>query len=172
MANGDYGDFVQQLSTSAKRSTTYQTQKSTAGDSGDDSLTPVIKVNTLGCIDAPLLKKQLSIDGNGKDAITVPSEWSKFWTLVRRCHVHYYRDWVCSCQQIMQKNIIVRLIFRLQTVTHLKLMLHILCAILIGLLYGDSGSNANKSIQNVGFLLIGVAYLWYTTVMPGVLKCK
>lgn len=51
-------------------------------------------------------------------------------------------------------------------------MLHILCATLIGLLYGDSGSNANKSIQNVGFLLIGVAYLWYTTVMPSVLKCE
>lgn len=51
-------------------------------------------------------------------------------------------------------------------------MLHILCATLIGLLYGDSGSNASKSIENVGFLLIGVAYLWYTTVMPGVLKCK
>lgn len=62
--------------------------------------------------------------------------------------------------------------FRLQTVTHLKLMLHILCATLIGVLYGDSGSNASKSIENVGFLLIGVAYLWYTTVMPGVLKCK
>lgn len=94
VANGDYGDFVQQLSTAAKRSTTYQIQKSAADDTGDDCLTPVINVNTLGCIDAPLLKKQLSIDGNGKDAITVPTEWSKFWTLVRRCHVHYYRDWV------------------------------------------------------------------------------
>lgn len=62
--------------------------------------------------------------------------------------------------------------FEFQTVTHLKLALHILCATLIGLLYGDSGSNASKSIENVGFLLIGVAYLWYTTVMPGVLKCK
>lgn len=60
----------------------------------------------------------------------------------------------------------------IQTITHLKLLLHILCATLIGLLYGDCGSNASKSIQNVGFLLIGVAYLWYTTVMPSVLKCK
>lgn len=90
VANGDYGDFVQQLATAANRSTIYHTDKS-----GDDSSTPVINVNTLGCIDAPLLKKQLSIDGSGNDAITVPSEWSKFWTLVRRCHVHYYRDWVC-----------------------------------------------------------------------------
>lgn len=47
-----------------------------------------------------------------------------------------------------------------------------MCATLIGLLYGDSGSNANKSFENVGFLLIGIVYLWYTTVMPGVLKCK
>lgn len=50
--------------------------------------------------------------------------------------------------------------------------MHVLCAILIGILYGDCGSNASKSIGNVGFLLIGVVYLWYTTVMPGVLKCK
>lgn len=97
MANGEYGDFVQQLATSANRSITYHTQKSTADDSGVDCTTPVIKVNTLGCIDAPLLlKKQLSIDGCGNDVITVPTEWSKFWTLVRRCHVHYYRDWVCA----------------------------------------------------------------------------
>lgn len=59
----------------------------------------------------------------------------------------------------------------MQTVTHLKLLLHVLCATLIGLLYGDSGSNANKAIENVGFFMVGVAYLWYTTVMPGVLKC-
>lgn len=56
--------------------------------------------------------------------------------------------------------------------THLKLVLHILTAVLIGIIFGDSGSNANKSIQNIGFLLIGIAYLWYTSVMPSVLKCK
>lgn len=60
----------------------------------------------------------------------------------------------------------------LKTMTHLKLAMHIMCAILIGFMYGDSGSNASKSIENVGFLLIGIAYLWYTTIMPGVLKCK
>lgn len=93
MANGDYGDFIPQLATSANRSIVYEMQKSTGNDKGDDdSSTPVIKVNTLCCIDTPLLKKQLTIDG--KDAFSVPSEWSKFWTLMRRCHVHYYRDWV------------------------------------------------------------------------------
>ncbi|XP_031623711.1 ATP-binding cassette sub-family G member 1 [Contarinia nasturtii] len=145
VANGDYGEFVPQLAISANRSMCYQIEKTDYD--ADDQDTPVIKVDTLGCADMPLLKKQYSMDG--KEVIKPPSEWSKFWTLVGRSQVYYYRDW---------------------TVTHLKLVLHILCATLIGLLYGDSGSNASKSIENVGFLLIGVAYLWYTTVMPGVLK--
>lgn len=41
----------------------------------------------------------------------------------------------------------------------------------MGFMFGDSGSNANKSVQNIGFLMVGIAYLWYTTVMPSVLKC-
>lgn len=56
--------------------------------------------------------------------------------------------------------------------SHLKLALHIATAILVGLMYGDSGINATKSIANIGLFLIGIAYLWYTTLMPSVLKCK
>ncbi|EAA14886.4 AGAP008889-PA, partial [Anopheles gambiae str. PEST] len=59
---------------------------------------------------------------------------------------------------------------RLQTVTHLKLFVHIVCAIVIGLLFGDSGINATKSISNVASFMVHILYLWYTTVMPGVLK--
>lgn len=91
MANGDYGEFVSQLAISANRSLRYQTEKSADFDA-DDENTPVIKVDTLGCVDMPLLKKQQSIDG--KDIIKSPSEWSKFWTLVGRCQVYHYRDWV------------------------------------------------------------------------------
>lgn len=56
--------------------------------------------------------------------------------------------------------------------SHLKVALHIATAILVGLMYGDSGINATKSIANIGLFLIGVAYLWYTTLMPSILKCK
>lgn len=60
----------------------------------------------------------------------------------------------------------------MQTVTHLKLFVHIVCAIVIGLLFGDSGINATKSISNVASFMVHILYLWYTTVMPGVLKCR
>lgn len=91
VANGEYGEFVPQLALSANRSMCYQAEKPADYDD-DDQNTPVIKVETLGCPDVPLLKKQQSIDG--KDIIKSPSEWSKFWTLVGRFQVYYYRDWV------------------------------------------------------------------------------
>lgn len=167
VANGDYGSFTPQLVKAAALLTCEHRKKTKEDDEND---LPVIKVDTLQVTDTPLLKKQTSFDS--KEIYTTPSEWSKFWTLVSRCQTHYYRDWVSSMQSRLQFLIKTRFILRLQTVTYLKLILHILCACLIGLLYGDSGSNASKAIQNVGFLLVGVAYLWYTTVMPGVLKCK
>lgn len=80
---------------------------------------------------------------------STPSELTQLWVLIGRCNVQLYRDW---------------------TVTHLKLLLHILCAIVIGLYFGDSGINASKSISNIGFLLVNIVYIWYTTMMPGVLR--
>lgn len=92
VANGDYGEFVPQLAASANRSLCYQTNKPTTDYDANDENTPVIKVEMLGCPDVPLFKKQLSMDC--KEIIKSPSEWSKFWTLVGRCQVSYYRDWV------------------------------------------------------------------------------
>lgn len=91
VANGDYGEFVPQLAISANRSMSYQADNPADYDD-DDQNTPVIKIDTLGCPDMPLLKKQQSMDC--KDIIRSPSEWSKFWTLVGRSQVYYYRDWV------------------------------------------------------------------------------
>lgn len=59
-----------------------------------------------------------------------------------------------------------------QSLTHVKLLMHILCAVIIGFLFGDSGSNANKQLSNFGSYLVHTLYLWYTTIMPGVLRCK
>ncbi|XP_055589767.1 ATP-binding cassette sub-family G member 1 isoform X2 [Uranotaenia lowii] len=78
-----------------------------------------------------------------------PSEFTKLLILMKRCNVQLYRDW---------------------TVTHLKLFFHIVCAVVVGLLFGDSGVNGTKSVSNVASFVVHILYLWYTTLMPGVLK--
>lgn len=80
-----------------------------------------------------------------------PSEWTRLGILIGRCSLQMYRDW---------------------TVSHLMLTCHVFIGIILGLFYGNSGINAMKSYNNVGLLLIGVIYLWYTAMMPSVLKCK
>ncbi|EDX03506.1 GD23174 [Drosophila simulans] len=78
-----------------------------------------------------------------------PTEYMRLWLLIGRCHLQFFRDW---------------------TLTYLKLGIHVLCSILIGLFFGDSGSNATKQISNVGMIMIHCVYLWYTTIMPGILR--
>lgn len=60
----------------------------------------------------------------------------------------------------------------LQTVTHLKVALHVLIGVLLGLLFEKAGSDASKTISNLGYLLVSVVYLCYTSLMPAVLKCE
>ncbi|EDW12807.1 ATP-binding cassette sub-family G member 1 isoform X1 [Drosophila mojavensis] len=78
-----------------------------------------------------------------------PPEWVRLWLLIGRCHLQFFRDW---------------------TLTYLKLGMHILSAVMIGLFFGDSGINATKQISNVGMIMIHCVYLWYTTIMPGILR--
>ncbi|KAH8378019.1 hypothetical protein KR093_008498, partial [Drosophila rubida] len=78
-----------------------------------------------------------------------PPEWMRLWLLIGRCHLQFFRDW---------------------TLTYLKLGMHIVSAIMIGLFFGDSGINATKQISNVGMIMIHCVYLWYTTIMPGILR--
>ncbi|XP_035794876.1 ATP-binding cassette sub-family G member 1-like [Anopheles albimanus] len=97
----------------------------------------------------PLTKEPAGIPVKPEQPHRKPSEFAKLLILMKRANIQLYRDW---------------------TVTHLKLFVHIVCAIVIGLLFGDSGINATKSISNVASFLVHILYLWYTTLMPGVLK--
>nr|XP_034180076.1 ATP-binding cassette sub-family G member 4 [Osmia lignaria]XP_034180077.1 ATP-binding cassette sub-family G member 4 [Osmia lignaria] len=98
------------------------------------------------------LKKETTMQINENKAtvlIQPPSETEKFFVLLHRCLVQQSRDW---------------------TTTHLKMVLHLLVGILLGLLYTDSGDNGSKTIMNVGFFLVSAVYLCYTSMMPAVLK--
>jgi hypothetical protein len=56
--------------------------------------------------------------------------------------------------------------------TYLKLALHVLVGIVLGLLYQGSGQDGGRSIQNMGFFLVTLVYLAYTSMMPAVLRCE
>ncbi|CAH2076091.1 unnamed protein product, partial [Iphiclides podalirius] len=78
-----------------------------------------------------------------------PHEIYKFSVLFKRCLVQQYRDW---------------------TVTHLKVLLHVMIGVLIGLMYEQAGSDGSKTINNLGYFIVSAAYLCYTSLMPAVLK--
>ncbi|KAL6262110.1 hypothetical protein P5V15_007211 [Pogonomyrmex californicus] len=78
-----------------------------------------------------------------------PSELIKFKVLLYRYILIIYRDW---------------------SVSHVKLLLHFLVAVLLGLLFEKAGKDASKTLNNVGFLLISSLYFTYTSMMPAVLK--
>ncbi|XP_061704120.1 ATP-binding cassette sub-family G member 1 isoform X1 [Cydia pomonella] len=82
-------------------------------------------------------------------AVTPPPEWYRLGVLFRRCFIQQYRDW---------------------TVTHLKVLLHIVVGVLLGLLFDGSGNDGAKTFSNLGYLMISIVYLMYTSLMPGILK--
>lgn len=91
----------------------------------------------------------LSNENKATVLIKQPSEFYRFFVLVHRCMIQLFRDWI---------------------VTHLKVILHFLVGILMGALFTDAGASGDKTINNIGFLLISSVYLCYTSTMPAVLK--
>ncbi|XP_011701969.1 PREDICTED: ATP-binding cassette sub-family G member 1 [Wasmannia auropunctata] len=96
-----------------------------------------------------LMREASFYDEKTKLMMDPPSELTKFKILLYRGALIVYRDW---------------------TVSHIKIILHFLVAILLGLLFEHSGEDASKSISNLGFLFITGVYFIYTSMMPAVLK--
>lgn len=48
-----------------------------------------------------------------KNPLSRPTEWSRLWVLVGRCHIQYYRDWVCVFSLKIKSDINDSTIFRL-----------------------------------------------------------
>ncbi|XP_066247264.1 ATP-binding cassette subfamily G member 4 [Euwallacea similis] len=78
-----------------------------------------------------------------------PPEWKRFFVLFDKQIKYHYRDW---------------------TVTKLKLIVHLLVGIFLGLTFQNSGSDASKAINNCSFLNVSIIYLCYTSLMPAALR--
>ncbi|TMW51269.1 hypothetical protein DOY81_003655 [Sarcophaga bullata] len=144
--NGDYGEYTKELNEAALKPEWNHEYQLMDSSSSLNNIPMVKMSDPYAQFDC---KKRLSLSHAFNKHIYPPPEWIRLWLLIGRCHVQIFRDW---------------------TLTHLKLLTHILCAILIGLFFGDSGSNANKQFSNFGSFLVHTLYLWYTTIMPGILR--
>ncbi|CAI6348552.1 unnamed protein product [Macrosiphum euphorbiae] len=81
--------------------------------------------------------------------VNQPSEFNKLLVLIHRSLMQVYRDW---------------------TVTHVKICMHFLVGILLGLLFENAGIDGGKTINNIGFCIVTLVYLSYTSIMPAILK--
>lgn len=79
----------------------------------------------------------------------VVPEFPKFFVLVKRSMLKMQRDW---------------------TISSLKILLHAVVGIFLGITYLNSGHDGSKTVHNVGFFIVSCVYLCYTALMPSVLK--
>ncbi|XP_030240951.1 ATP-binding cassette sub-family G member 1 isoform X1 [Drosophila navojoa] len=149
--NGDFDDHTEALTAGARDTRWRYDQQLLQDEAEPPSDTQVAKFNesqTQGQATQSKIQKAESAKELIKHTYP-PPEWVRLWLLIGRCHLQFFRDW---------------------TLTYLKLGMHILSAVMIGLFFGDSGINATKQISNVGMIMIHCVYLWYTTIMPGILR--
>ncbi|XP_018330203.1 ATP-binding cassette sub-family G member 1 isoform X2 [Agrilus planipennis] len=145
VANGEYGDFTQELAKTAKESK-WRT-----------SSTPPKKILE----EWKNANRDLYIQGNNNNnntdqdinktmiLIYPPSEILRYWILLNRFLIQMYRDW---------------------TELYLRVALHAFVGALLGLFYFRCGNDASRTISNFGYLTVVVTYFCYTAIMPAVLK--
>lgn len=93
--------------------------------------------------------RETSFYDEKKMMLDPPSEITRFKILLYRYALIIYRDW---------------------SVSHIKVIVHFLVAILLGLLYANAGEDGSKTFSNVSFLMVTGIYFMYTSMMPAVLK--
>lgn len=96
-----------------------------------------------------IMREASYFDEKTKMMLDPPSEIIKFKILLYRYALIIYRDW---------------------TVSHIKIIVHFLVAILLGLFYENAGADGNRTFSNVTFLMVTGIYFMYTSMMPAVLK--
>lgn len=141
VANADYGNFTAELAKAANSpSTCWRSIRTLPNEEA-----------TNGSIADYQHQKIEKDDSLTKAVILVnaPSERTKFKILICKSITLQYRDW---------------------TVTHMKVLLHFLVGVLLGLNFYNAGSDGSMTLNNVGYLLITSVYLCYTSMMPAVLR--
>lgn len=79
------------------------------------------------------------------------SAWQQFWIILKRTLLSMLRD---------------------QTLTHMRIVSHVVVGALIGMLYFGVGDDGGKVQSNMGFIFFTVLITMFTAMMPTLLTCK
>lgn len=79
------------------------------------------------------------------------SSWTQFWILLKRTFLTSVRD---------------------QTLTHMRLLSHIIVGAIIGMIYYDIGGDAAKIMSNAGCIFFTILFVMFTSLMPVILTCE
>lgn len=79
------------------------------------------------------------------------SGWLQFWILLKRSFLSIMRD---------------------KTLTHMRLLAHVLVGAIIGMIYYDIGADASKVMSNAGCIFFTTMFTMFTAMMPTILTCK
>lgn len=108
VANAEYGNFNKPMAIAAVDDR-WRLSSGFIANSTNSSCQPPMEQFQL---ETPIVDKHQSVTRvesyDSHDVRQVPSEWSKFWVLVGRCHIHLYRDWVniiCFCYYTNKKYV-------------------------------------------------------------------
>ncbi|XP_014472212.1 PREDICTED: ATP-binding cassette sub-family G member 4 isoform X2 [Dinoponera quadriceps] len=113
-------------------------------------------IATAKCLDWPKGEEECSREPsnnvkvlNDDQMLSPPSELTRFWVLLQRYAILAYRDY---------------------STVRVKIVLHFLVAVLLGLLFEQAGNDGSKTISNISYMQVTTLYLFYTGMMPAVLK--
>lgn len=121
------------------------------GESNQNNMSKLKANSKDGCTSSLLDSSESVIElPTGKTGFPT-SGFTQFWILLKRTFLTIVRD---------------------QTLTHMRLLSHVIVGAIIGMIFYDIGQSASKVQSNAGCIFFTSLFTMFTAMMPTILTCK